>query len=553
MRVTTNHNRVKFLLDEEFFEELHWQLAAVRDAGGDDDGSDVLIAMWLCKLRTRLPAVQRDGKQLRATDLRALLTEIAEKGRRVRFVLWNGSNPIVEPARTALWLGLKAITLNYVDEPLGAGFLRFGGGSKVFADEVRMWCKGHPTTGTYLESYSTGYLTYGTSTHQKIVVCSVGKKLSALVGGFNLNEKYSAELDHATADQGWHDTAVLLEGPAAHTVQEEWLRRWNKQFYVSWSHETLPAGADDQERPKQMRRPQFFTRKVTIATTNGEASPAEKDIRAMVVERIRAAERYIYFENYAFTDPELIDALATKMATDRDVEVMVVIHHPASPLYSTDTLWSYLQYFTFIQLAVARFKQIVVHRAQGDVTLRHPDAKKLDGAPITNLAVQKSKLGWSLTWAGGEGPGTCAVTDVRSFVGRPFMFAPRTTTVTGPRNAPQWPYPHSKLALFDDAYALVGSANWTYRSMEYDGEITAMIDDAEKVAAMREKLLGHWQAGLTIESFAQKAQDNLSKVTNAQMPPNRCFMVPLHLDDFVHPDEATLKTKAMMDAMWTWF
>jgi phosphatidylserine/phosphatidylglycerophosphate/cardiolipin synthase-like enzyme len=97
------------------------------------------------------------------------------------------------------------------------------------------------------------------------------------------------------------------------------------------------------------------------------------------------------------------------------------------------------------------------------------------------------------------------------------MYGPRTTTAFN--GAPQWPYPHSKLALFDDRYALVGSSNWTYRSMEYDGEITTMIDDGDKVA---------------------------------QIPANRCFLVP-RPRDFVRPDAPTLKTKATMDAMWTWF
>jgi hypothetical protein len=89
--------------------------------------------------------------------------------------------------------------------------------------------------------------------------------------------------------------------------------------------------------------------------------------------------------------------------------------------------------------------------------------------------------------------------------------------------------------------------------MEYDGEITAMIDDGDKVAQIRDDLLSHWEGGLAIDNFEQRASENLEKVSGGHMPANRCFLVPLKLDDFVRPDAATLKTKATMDAMWTWF
>lgn len=557
MKDTSTHNAVTFILDKGFFEELHRELAAVLEADGKLEDSYVLIAMWLCKLKTPLPAVRVGDRTLAPTTLDALLAKIAKKGHRVRFVLWNGSNPIVEPARTALWMGLKVVTLNYVAEPLGAGFLRFGGGSKVYADEIRMWCTRHPNTGAYLESYRPGYLSVGTSNHQKFVVCSTNRRLSALVGGFNINDKYSAEPAHGQAGEHWHDTAVLLRGPAAHAIQTEWLRRWNKQYYLPWSADTLPATLDDQQLDKKARS-KAPNRRVTIATTNAEARPAEKDIRALVIERIQAAKDYIYFENYAFTDPEIIDALATRMAADKALRVMVVIHHPSSPLYSTDTLWSYLQYYTFILLAVSRFKQLRIERNQDDLTndesftLRPPSARNVNGEAVTNLGVQKSSLGWRLGWTDGHGQAqTALLTEVADIRGRHFMYGPRTTTAFN--GAPQWPYPHSKLALFDDRYALVGSSNWTYRSMEYDGEITAMIDDGEKVAQIRDDLLSHWEGGLTVDNFEQRASANLEKVTGGQMPANRCFLVPLELGDFVRPDAATLKTKATMDAMWTWF
>lgn len=56
MKESSDHNKVKFLLDEEFFAELHRQLLRVRGAPNDGK-SYVLIAMWLCNLKTKLPKV----------------------------------------------------------------------------------------------------------------------------------------------------------------------------------------------------------------------------------------------------------------------------------------------------------------------------------------------------------------------------------------------------------------------------------------------------------------------------------------------------------------
>src|SRR5262249_52484718 len=53
-------------------------------------------------------------------------------------------------------------------------------------------------------------------------------------------------------------------------------------------------------------------------------------------------------------------------------------------------------------------------------------------------------------------------------------------------------YVHSKLALIDDAIAFVGSANFTTRSMLYDGELSLQLNDAATVTAIRNRVFPHW-------------------------------------------------------------
>ncbi|TCL63362.1 phospholipase D-like protein [Hydrogenispora ethanolica] len=53
-------------------------------------------------------------------------------------------------------------------------------------------------------------------------------------------------------------------------------------------------------------------------------------------------------------------------------------------------------------------------------------------------------------------------------------------------------YIHSKLALVDDSYAQVGSANFTTRSLSWDGECSVGINSSAKAKEIRETIFQHW-------------------------------------------------------------
>ena len=53
-------------------------------------------------------------------------------------------------------------------------------------------------------------------------------------------------------------------------------------------------------------------------------------------------------------------------------------------------------------------------------------------------------------------------------------------------------YKHAKIAIFDDRYIACGTSNWSYRSMQYDGEISAITDSPAIAQGALRRLLDHF-------------------------------------------------------------
>jgi phosphatidylserine/phosphatidylglycerophosphate/cardiolipin synthase-like enzyme len=83
---------------------------------------------------------------------------------------------------------------------------------------------------------------------------------------------------------------------------------------------------------------------------------------------------------------------------------------------------------------------------------------------------------------------------------------------------------HSKLAIIDDRYALVGSANFNRRSLEQDGECSVGVFDPTVVKKFRQDLFSHW--GVSGENW-----DWTNIMTGfAQNPSEGVGPVPLRID-----------------------
>jgi len=538
MKKITDKNSVELLLDEEFFEQLHEQICRI-EVSEVNDKTYILFGMWLIKPDTILPPVvyfDNDSIKTQATrSFESAIQSLNARGHKVKFVLWVGANPGAEiirwPIEQTLYWSTKILTLGWWKKDLGFGTLRFSGGSKVFGEKIKCWAENLANVEVFLEPYNirvsiTGG--YGFSQHQKICVFSHAGQIESICGGFNINSTYSAKLDHGKDDQGWHDTAVLIKGAAAYTIQQEWLRRWNKQYY-NFSY-SLPVTEKEQATDGKSR--------VTIATTNaGDYFSGEYDIKNMMIERIRNAKNYIYLENYALTDPDLVGELSERLTNHSTIKLIVLITHTKNPYYGTDKIWSSLEWFTFVRLSLPRFKSVTIRQegyiSTSTIQLSHPE---------DNFhSVDHKKFYWKSKGATKH----CLIKDIVDIQSDAVMYGPISSGFPASKNVPKssekliWPYVHSKLALFDDEYAFIGSSNWTQRSMGYDGEITAMINDNVEVLKIRNRLFSHWQGTLNVDNWKTTAEENES-CSNLQ--PNTCYILPLRFSDFLHPKKVDYMT-----------
>ncbi|TCL63363.1 concanavalin A-like lectin/glucanase superfamily protein [Hydrogenispora ethanolica] len=216
--------------------------------------------------------------------------------------------------------------------------------------------KGLPQVEVAMEKYSSGFLPIN-SQHQKLAVFSVNNVKCALVGGFNIiTPPYWDDLDHPMYDHSnfhtWHDTAVLLQGPVVEMVEQEFNRRWantridteiaNSGTYAKvacWqiNHDSCFDQADvcgcgkptqfPYQNPLLPDGPQY---PIDVLITESQFSQPVTKIKDKLVEKIKAATQYVYFENFAFHDADLVRALSDKLKS-AGANFRLIINLPPIP------------------------------------------------------------------------------------------------------------------------------------------------------------------------------------------------------------------------------
>lgn len=527
------NNAVEFLLDgDTYFQRLHQTLDSIRANASAGAGAQfVRMAFWQMSPDTFLPGFPNPagGAMQAGAFLTDILEAIARLGVPVQLIAWAGTTLVnaVNAEMASNWRMRKWVLAT---NQRNAGLAHYR------------------PIDIYMECYG-GATRIGMSTHQKIVVASDGVTKEAYVGGMNLAQKYLSAATHDPVNR-WHDAAVRCEGRIVEDIEGEWVRRWSKQ-----AQPPAPAGLI-----APPAAPVMNGLTVTMMTTNVEATPRETNILAQTLTRINAAGSYVYLEGYALTDPQLVTALAAARTAGR--AVLPVVDHPRNQGGGPDA-FAYLMFYTYVELALAGFVSLdavatwrswirgapITYNANAAAP---PVVRKLGLNPNTLASFNPVNAFWvNLTLPGGQVKRIWFrdIWAINANPAWPVMYAPKTYRLDRPDD---WTYPHAKVALVDDRYVLIGTSNWTYRSMQFDGEITLEIDDPPVAGGppsfaqtVRQALFAHWGmptaapsavgAAAVGANWVQDATANRNAWAGGFVPLSATRIVPLELTDFIHP------------------
>jgi phosphatidylserine/phosphatidylglycerophosphate/cardiolipin synthase-like enzyme len=501
--VQSDGNRIEFLLDgRDFFARLETLLDRVR-AAPCDPNTYVRMSFWEVQPGLWLPG---------GATLAHKLADIATAGHDVKVVVWTPDDASVQLSDFAGCLRVDALSAQRELHGRGSGRL-----SVYVAKADR--------------------ILPGSSLHYKVAIASLGGQRVALIGGMNLRDSYDDTSSHPGPGVPMHDTGMQLEGPATDAIEAEWVKTWSRSGRP-FHRNTIPQRIHASEGGTPV--------KVAIATTDSQGWVRRTDIQSLLVEKIAAARRYIYLENYAVNDPTLVDALCARLQKPDPPLLIVMVTHPILP-DAAGFVYSYLNGVAFSKLAFASCKSVAVRDAgpggQGGTRTisraqyRHwylsqsPNCwstMRSMTATFWNSWMERDQIRWgnSALPCSGE---SARIADIASFEGGIRFYAPVRTTGPG-----TWQpiYVHSKLALIDDSVCLCGSANFNYRSMVYDGELSAFVMNASEVRRIREQLFAHYNM-TTPEAWHAAASSNRQAYAGGdghRIP--GVHVIPLELSDF---------------------
>lgn len=427
--------------------------SVTKNAGGK---GYVHMSFWSCSLDT--PLTDEKG----ATFAKAI-QRVAAAGNEVSLLLWEG-NSWVFPGVVAGNAECKRVL-----EKLGPN--------------VHVTIAHHSATGAY---------------HQKEMIFYDGSRVSAIVGGLNMDGSEYASSPHAQSQLGGyrdvHDVAVELEGSVTRDLEWEFLRRWYHDAPIALRGISQPS-------PVQPNSD------IAVLTTSPPASSDEANahdfpsIKEALIDRLSKAEHLVYLENYSIHEEDVTKALAERIrvrkAVGKPLAVVIVI-------YDDKDLDNWLAGITYRVLSFMACDSFTYKDASGQsrtVDRAHSGGKvwrvgpynKVQHTGPSNLVPVDTKgfmKGFyedtMVYWDDGE----AKLTDIVQFNPDTPLFAPVVVNKSGLQ--PVWV--HAKVAIVDDEYAFVGSANFNPRSMGSDGELDVLIHGAP-AKELREMLWREYNNG----------------------------------------------------------
>lgn len=334
-------------------------------------------------------------------------------------------------------------------------------------------------------------LTWG-SHHQKVLVVGGSDGLIAFCGGMDINPDRLFPRGEGANKNGTIDGAPLwdvhcrIQGPAAGDVLNAFVERWHDHpdhAALDRSKGTL-RGAPVRVPPAV----RGATNWVQIGRTYGNgrrhaglgnppryafAPNGEQTAAHMILHAIRQAERFIYVEDQYFVD-------TAPNAAHLDVRAA---------------------------LAAALRKPHFQHLT---VLTSHPSIN--NSMPERNY--RRKQLIQALRQAGGNKV-------------RVFALAPPGDPHT---------YVHSKLWIFDDEYAIIGSANCCRRSFTHDSELVAGICDQGDGRSLRfphRLRMALWARHLNVPQ--NRVRDPMAAARLWRHPPDGAHITPYNVNQAIEP------------------
>ena len=278
--------------------------------------------------------------------------------------------------------------------------------------------------------------------HQKTFVID-GQK--AFVGGINMVQSYWDTRAHASVDERRVGYEVTDAGLRARTAADMKLLPLHDAFSAFTGPAVADVEANFVERWNGASLRDATTRDLMASLAGSDPGAAtriqivrtiapdtyphtasgEESVKEAMLALIASATQSIYFENQYFFDGDVVEAI--RAAANRGVRVVGLL-------------------------------------------CRSPDAGTTVGVLEDFLdAGSESRLRWAVLDPAMQ---KCVQ-----------LYSPVTTDLPTKDI-----YVHAKLMIADDRYALLGSANIAFTSLEFHSEMCALVDDAGKVLALRRSL-----------------------------------------------------------------
>ncbi len=437
------------------------------------------------------------------------------------------------------------------------------------------------------------------SIHQKIVVVSVNNVKCALVGGFNIiTPEYWDDADHPMHPDStgyrnyhtWHDCAVLLRGPVVDLVENEFNRRWkqtglnatvlNQGTYakiacwevdhksrldshnVCGEHQPLTIHYKD---PSKSDLQDTVDVDVDVMITTAEFSDPVTQVRQKLLKLIEDAQNYIYFENFTFSDVELVKAINKKLkniSTRQDFRCIILIPHPITD--KGDQIQEVQYYmcrmaFSAMLLYIDEWDCV---EFKGERKLYRYEVLTFDVNIPDDKPIEYATFTFQLKLSGDFGVYSIInITHVEPahnsrliFTSPVRRFAKGVLPDTEDQKKYQLPglskdlrkiYVHSKVALVDDKYVLVGSANFNTRSLRWDEECSVGCSSSTKAKEIRNKIFNHWGVDTAqnwkaiMTDFAQSEKEGVGVIPLSinQLEPEIPSFLPRMFESIIDPSD----------------